>query len=98
MARHTRSVTTTQDRTDEDTDKAASSSPTSIKSKVMLKKRKRNSGVDSDDLPAPKQAREDDDSVTVKDENADNIEYPPLAGDQPIKEEDAKKILDILEL
>ena len=98
MARHTRSATNTQEKTDDDMDKATSLSPTSTKSKALPKKRKRNSGADSDDLPPPKQAREDDSEVIVKDETTDHIEYPPLAGDQPIKEEDAKKILDILEM
>lgn len=100
MARNTRSSTTNQDKTDDDADKATSSSPTSTKSnlKLLPKKRKRNSGVDSDDLPAAKQAREDEDEPIMKDENVDAAEYPPLAGDQPIKEDDAKKILDILEM
>ncbi|KAI5124473.1 hypothetical protein M0805_008355 [Coniferiporia weirii] len=98
MVRTTRSAATTQDRRDDEKDKPHSVSPSASQVKTPAKKRKRTSGLESDDIPTAKQSRSDDEDTTARDEYTRVSNYPPLAGDLPLKDEDAQKILDILEM
>ena len=97
MARATRSRPTTE--------KEQPPEPAQAPRKSADRKRKRNSLTDASDQPAPKQSRVDDD---VKEEKASpDVEEPqaveatqpelPSSGDVPIPQEDAEKILEILE-
>ncbi|THH11803.1 hypothetical protein EW145_g428 [Phellinidium pouzarii] len=70
--------------------------PPVIKSKISTKKRKRT--PDADDLPVTKQPRSDNEDIVMNDVEAQASEYPPLAGELPLKDEDAQKILDVLEM
>lgn len=100
MARSTRSANAHQDKFDEENEKPNNISLPANKAKVATKKRKRTSGVDSDDLPIAKQPRSDDEETTtvVKDEETQTTVYPPFAGDMSLKDDDAQKILDILDM
>lgn len=101
MARTTRSaVSHTEKSEDENRIPSSPSPPATTKSKVVTKKRKRGLGTDSDDLPSTKQTKGNDDEAREKgeDDHAEESQYPPLAGEVPMTDEDAQKILDILEM
>lgn len=87
-----------QEKTAEDVEKAASSSPPNNKTKMAAKKRKRNSGMDVDDVPIAKQARSEDGDEAMKDEEVHDADGPSFVGELPLKDDDAQKILDILEM
>ena len=101
MARTTRSAVSHADKTeDENQNPSSASPPASTKAKSVNKKRKRGLGADSDDLPSAKLTKGDEEDAVDRgeDERAHESEYPPLVGELPMADEDAQKILDILEL
>ena len=102
MARATRSTTGHLEKTvDENANPSSTPPPEPAKvAKVANKKRKRAPGADSDDLPSAKQTKNVDDESIEKTEEVETSEpgYPPLVGDLPMTDEDAQKILDILEM
>lgn len=70
------------------------------KAKPAGKKRKRVSAIDPDELPASKQQRT---AAAVKDEASpppddDQLPQLPLAADVPVHPDDARRILDVLEM
>lgn len=79
-------------------EKAVSSSPPSNKAKMATKKRKRNSGIDAEDVPIAKQARSEDGDEAMREEQQHDSDELQLVGELPMKGDDAQKILDILEM
>lgn len=102
MVRATRSSASHHDKPTDDVDKAPSSSPPHVlKAKIALnKKRKRISGqLDLEDVPSTKQLRSDDgDDVIMMDDDGHDTDGPSLVAELPLKDDDAQKILDILEM
>jgi len=102
MARATRSST----QQGQETDKQSDSAMAATRGKAASKKRKRTSIAENNDQPAAKQLRSGD--ISIKEEGGsqepDSIssanKLPDLqnAGDVPIDDNDAQKILDILEM
>ncbi|EJD04336.1 uncharacterized protein FOMMEDRAFT_146300 [Fomitiporia mediterranea MF3/22] len=102
MARTTRSSASHAEKTEDENEHPGSlSPPTSTKAKAaaVAKKRKRL-GTDSDDLPAAKQVKANDEDTLDRDEeeHVEDAGFPPLSGDLPMNDEDAQKILEILEM
>jgi hypothetical protein len=103
MARATRNSNLMADKKDEPENAVPDVSPEPVKPKGANKKRKRTSEIEQPEAPSPKQSKsEDDDSVTAVEEkdkpDGQEAQYPPLAGDSPLNEGDAQKILDILDV
>jgi hypothetical protein len=100
MARATRSSAQQGQETEKQIDSATP------RGKAGSKKRKRTSIAENDDQPAAKQLRSSD--VSIKEEGgsqelngiptADKLPELQNAGDVPIDDADAQKILDILEM
>ena len=100
MARTTRSAVAQSDKSLAEKERPSPSSPPSNRSKQLNKKRKRHSNADTEDVPNAKVARPDDEVAggSIKEEDLDNQHFPPFVGDLPLKNDDAQKILDILEM
>ncbi|KAL5534594.1 hypothetical protein ACEPAG_1057 [Sanghuangporus baumii] len=105
MARATRSTTAIVEKhEDENQDPSGTPPPVTAKpSKTVNKKRKRTQGTDSDDLPSAKQNKTNEEEETP--EKGEDVlllqqdpAHLPLAGDLPMADEDAQKILEILEV
>lgn len=97
MARTTRS-STQHEKKEDDKDKIHDALPLSgDKTKPSSRKRKRTTAADSDLHPS-KQSRSDTEHTPTKDEQTQQAERPSYVGDLSLKEEDAQKILDILEM
>jgi hypothetical protein len=98
MARATRSSAQQGQETEKQIDSATP------RGKAGSKKRKRTSIAENDDQPAVKQPRSNDVSIKEGSQELDGIpaanKLPELqnAGDLPIDDADAQKILDILEM
>lgn len=71
---------------------------------ALNKKRKRTSEIEAADIPSSKQSRSDETEGTpTLDDKADvdgvqESRYPAFAGDMPLNDDDAQKILDILDV
>lgn len=77
--------------------------PKSLKG-ALNKKRKRESVIEPADIPSSKLSRSDDnEEIPTMDEKADSKEtsdsrFPAFAGEMPLNDDDATKILDILDV
>lgn len=102
MARTTRSSVAQQDKpSSDDSEKQATSSSPPATRKQQVKKRKRLSDVEHDGQPAAKLARAEGDEgedMALRSDTSPSVVYPPLAGDLYLPQNDANKILDILEM
>lgn len=98
MVRATRSSATNPEKGSEESEKATSSSPPNNKTKMATKKRKRNSGMDMDEVPTSKQPRSEEGDEAIKDEEMQDADGLSSVGELPLKDDDAQKILDILEM
>jgi hypothetical protein len=84
---------------------ASSPIPTKPSKAALNKKRKRTSEVEPSDIPSSKHSRSDenegtpalDDKAGAQETN-DDSRYPAFAGDMPLDDDDALKILDILDV
>ena len=98
MARQTRSANGLIEPTDDENEQL--NTMLDNKTNLSSKKRKRNSVPGVEELSPVKQSRTATEEPNAKEESVkqDPSPYPPLAGDLPLNDDDARKILDILDM
>lgn len=98
MVRATRATAALQEKDTKEKDKLHNVTPPTTRVKQGSKKRKRTSLADQEGQPATKQLRGDNDEHVKEQDMGEPATEIPNTGDLPLKDEDAQKILDVLEM